>query len=83
MEGVLFEASKVKGWQWCQEPLWTTWSLQKFGEIQRLHMKSYPEIKKLIRLFSVICTRNPRPIPPLIGHAYTDCSTTSESLRLF
>lgn len=33
MEGVLIEAHKVKGWQWVhEEPLWVTWSLEKFGK---------------------------------------------------
>jgi hypothetical protein len=32
MEQVLYEAHKVKGWQWVHEhPLWVTWSLEIFG----------------------------------------------------
>ena len=32
MEVVLFEAHRAKGWQWVEEePLWTSWSLHKFG----------------------------------------------------
>ena len=31
LEGLLFDAHKTKGWQFVQEPLWTTWSLEKFG----------------------------------------------------
>ncbi len=32
MEGLVAEAHKNKGWQWVQhEPLWVTWSLNKFG----------------------------------------------------
>ena len=32
MEQVLYEAHKVKGWQWVLEhPLWVTWSLEMFG----------------------------------------------------
>ena len=32
MEQVLYEAHKVKGWQWVHEhPLWITWSLETFG----------------------------------------------------
>ncbi|TRM57597.1 hypothetical protein BD626DRAFT_551021 [Schizophyllum amplum] len=31
LEGVLQNAHKIKGWQWVsQEPLWLTWSLEKF-----------------------------------------------------
>ncbi|KAF8163139.1 hypothetical protein B0H34DRAFT_309315 [Crassisporium funariophilum] len=31
LELVLYDAHKVKGWQWIQEePLWTTWPLEKF-----------------------------------------------------
>ncbi|KAH9951291.1 hypothetical protein B0H21DRAFT_275286 [Amylocystis lapponica] len=30
LEAALFEAHKLKGWQWVQEPLWVTWSLDKF-----------------------------------------------------
>lgn len=32
LESLLFEADKAKGWKWVHdEPLWTTWSLEKFG----------------------------------------------------
>lgn len=32
MELVLFEAHRTKDWQWVEEePLWTSWSLRKFG----------------------------------------------------
>lgn len=32
LESILVEAHKTKGWQWvCEEPLWVTWSLEKFG----------------------------------------------------
>ena len=31
LEAVLFEAHKVKGWQFVQEPLWLSWSLERFG----------------------------------------------------
>lgn len=31
LEGLLFEAHKVKGWQFVQEPLWLSWSLERFG----------------------------------------------------
>ena len=32
LEALLADAHKTKGWQWVQEPLWTTWSLEKFGK---------------------------------------------------
>ncbi|XP_006458272.1 hypothetical protein AGABI2DRAFT_64646 [Agaricus bisporus var. bisporus H97] len=32
LESILVEAHKAKGWQWvCGEPLWVTWSLERFG----------------------------------------------------
>jgi hypothetical protein len=32
MEALLIEAHKAKGWHWVSdEPLWVTWSLEKFG----------------------------------------------------
>lgn len=32
LEALVIEAHKNKGWKWVQwEPLWTTWSLEKFG----------------------------------------------------
>jgi len=32
MELVLFEVHRIKGWQWVEEePLWTSWSLHRFG----------------------------------------------------
>ncbi|KAJ8093282.1 hypothetical protein PM082_020768 [Marasmius tenuissimus] len=31
LEGLVIEAQKTKGWEWVErEPLWTTWSLNKF-----------------------------------------------------
>ncbi|KAE9394987.1 hypothetical protein BT96DRAFT_966813 [Gymnopus androsaceus JB14] len=40
LEALVVEAHKNKGWQWVeQEPLWTTWSLEKFAS-------SIPEILK-------------------------------------
>jgi hypothetical protein len=33
LEAVLIEAHRVKGWKWVvEEPLWVTWSLEKFGK---------------------------------------------------
>ncbi|KZT26486.1 hypothetical protein NEOLEDRAFT_1112388, partial [Neolentinus lepideus HHB14362 ss-1] len=33
LESLLSDAHKVCGWQWvAEEPLWTTWSLEKFGQ---------------------------------------------------
>ncbi len=31
LENLLFDAQKTKGLQFVQEPLWYTWSLEKFG----------------------------------------------------
>ncbi|KAI0703602.1 hypothetical protein BC835DRAFT_971718 [Cytidiella melzeri] len=31
VEALFFDASKTKGWQFVQEPLWATWSLEKFA----------------------------------------------------
>lgn len=36
MELVLSEAHRAKGWQWVEEePLWTSWSLNRFGASAR------------------------------------------------
>lgn len=33
MESLLIEAQKAKGWRWVdEEPMWLTWSLEKFGK---------------------------------------------------
>jgi len=33
MEALLAEAHKAKGWHWvCSEPMWTTWTMEKFGK---------------------------------------------------
>ena len=33
LEEVLYEAHKMKGWNWVhEEPLWCTWTLEKFGK---------------------------------------------------
>lgn len=43
MELVLFEAHRTKGWQWVEEPLWTSWSLHKFGAVVNFGaLSSYP-----------------------------------------
>jgi hypothetical protein len=32
LEGLLTEAHQAKGWRWVsQEPMWLTWSMEKFG----------------------------------------------------
>lgn len=36
LEASLSEAHRAKGWQFVQEPLWTTWSLEKFGKLCNL-----------------------------------------------
>ena len=37
MESLLIEAQKTKGWKWVdEEPMWLTWSLEKFGKESRL-----------------------------------------------
>jgi hypothetical protein len=34
IEALLYDASKIKGWTWVHsEPLWTTWTLEKFGAL--------------------------------------------------
>jgi len=42
MELVLFEAHRTKGWQWVEEPLWTSWSLHRFGTGVNLSVLSLP-----------------------------------------
>lgn len=41
LEALLADAHKTKGWQWVQEPLWTTWSLEKFGKIEAFFILLY------------------------------------------
>ena len=31
LEQLLHEVHKTKGWKFVEEPLWVTWSLEKFG----------------------------------------------------
>ena len=31
LEALSYDAHKSKGWQFVQDPLWVTWSLEKFG----------------------------------------------------
>lgn len=31
LEVLLHEVHKTKGWRFVEEPLWVTWSLEKFG----------------------------------------------------
>ena len=31
LEALLYDAHRTKGWHFVQEPLWVTWSLEKFG----------------------------------------------------
>lgn len=61
MELVLFEAHRTKGWQWVEEePLWTSWSLHKFGMSPD---QVYP---------SCTCSLSPPPVTtiPQIVRAY-------------
>ena len=32
LEQLLYEVHKTKGWKFIEEPLWVTWSLEKFGK---------------------------------------------------
>ena len=32
LEQLLYEVHKTKGWKFVEEPLWVTWSLEKFGK---------------------------------------------------
>ena len=39
LEELVTEAHKAKGWMWVsQEPLWTTWTIEKFGTILHSHV---------------------------------------------
>jgi hypothetical protein len=34
MEALMFEAERLKGFQWChEEPLWVSWPIEKFGRL--------------------------------------------------
>ncbi|PFH50048.1 hypothetical protein AMATHDRAFT_48188 [Amanita thiersii Skay4041] len=33
LEALFAEATTTKGYKWTQEPLWTTWSLEQFGDL--------------------------------------------------
>lgn len=34
MESILVDAHQAKGWVWVsEEPLWMTWSLERFGKL--------------------------------------------------
>lgn len=42
METLLFEAHNYKGWRWIQEePLWVTWSMEKFGRSLCTSLENY------------------------------------------
>jgi hypothetical protein len=37
MEALMFEAERLKGFQWChEEPLWVSWPIEKFGRLRSL-----------------------------------------------
>ena len=36
LENLLHEVHKTKGWKFVEEPLWVTWSLEKFGACEAL-----------------------------------------------
>ncbi|KAF8636677.1 hypothetical protein AX17_003483 [Amanita inopinata Kibby_2008] len=41
MDALLIEAQKAKGWKWVhEEPLWLTWSMEKFGTAIRTALYS-------------------------------------------
>jgi hypothetical protein len=36
-EALMFEAERLKGFQWChEEPLWVSWPIEKFGRLRSL-----------------------------------------------
>ncbi|KAI0080614.1 hypothetical protein K474DRAFT_1657767 [Panus rudis PR-1116 ss-1] len=60
LEGLLHETSKTKGWEAVQEPLWVTWSLEKFAsEIPDIlipyhrSLQMHMDIVELLRTHSV------------------------------
>lgn len=59
MESVLIEAHNIKGWKWVvEEPLWVTWSLEKFGKYP-LFFSRYEPTRPMHSV-----TRIPAILPP-------------------
>ena len=50
-EELVYEAHKAKGWTWVHdEPLWNTWSLEKFGMPScKLHYVCSPDGSQLLK----------------------------------
>ena len=66
MEAILIEAHKVKGWRFVHEqPLWVTWTLEKFGTISL----SVAEMS-LIRCKSHLRRFAPGTLPSFIANAH-------------
>ncbi len=66
LEAVLIEAHRVKGWKWVvEEPLWVTWSLEKFGKYPfpcGRQMQTNPSDNQFFFVYPV--TRIPAILPP-------------------
>ncbi|KAI0797853.1 hypothetical protein C8Q75DRAFT_801766 [Abortiporus biennis] len=60
LESVVYDAHKQKGWQFVQEPLWITWSLEKFAtEVPQIlkpynrSLKMHEDLVDILRSHSV------------------------------
>lgn len=44
LEEVIYEAHRMKGWNWVhEEPLWCTWTLEKFGMFSNYAASNAPK----------------------------------------
>lgn len=77
MEALLYDAHKTKGWHWVQEPLWVTWSLERFGEIAYC-----PAVVPEANETSHIHPGDPDSIPSIAGDAYRTCGRATKSFRI-
>jgi len=61
MDALMFEAEKLKGFQWChEEPLWTSWPIEKFGR------QSFPSRRHLLTgFYSAFSVWLDHSIPPI------------------
>ncbi|KDQ60629.1 hypothetical protein JAAARDRAFT_123903 [Jaapia argillacea MUCL 33604] len=61
MESILYEAQKAKGWRWAQEePLWTTWTLEKFVSTLPQILKPYH--RSLTMHIEIVSTLRPHTV---------------------
>ncbi|KZT11435.1 uncharacterized protein LAESUDRAFT_710936 [Laetiporus sulphureus 93-53] len=79
LEATLYEAHKTKGWQWVQESMWTTWSLERFVSTiprvlppYRRSLEMHIEIVDIVRSHEVTFEASREAIAKWVAQPYLE-----------